>query len=476
VKGLPLIKSIAWASLEAASLILLSFLTLLVLARMLEPVEFGRASTVLLFVQLSSILVEHFFAEVLVQRPVIDDEHVNSAFSFSILIAFMIIVFAAIAAYTLFTPEYGLLLCVASVSLLPTAYIGIQSAILRRSFQFRTLALRSIIGRVAGAAAGISLAVLGSGAWSIIAQHLVMSFMGATVLWLYAPKHFILSLKPQALKDLAGFGLVSFSNEALFIATPRIYQLLASFFLGPQTFGYLALGIRLVDTFRELIGHVATNLALPIFSRLQHDLCELNRQFIFATSLVCLVAMPCFVTFAVCSELVVEVVLGAEWLPAAPVIKILALGAAFGSAGTFCYSVFSACGRPSLGLLPRGFDIIFTTCTLTLVASYGLTAVAIVWLLRNMLLPLIELGVCMRLLKIRLTALLRAVIWPGVLATIFGIGLLGARQFLDSILTNKIEQLFALAFIAVLSLSLAGLLTHYNSARSLMLHLLKRDR
>src|SRR6185312_13471598 len=73
------VRSVSWALIESMTLIFLSFVTLLVTARLLGPADFGVAATVIAVLGLLNTAVEGLFSEALVQRAAIDDEHVDAA-------------------------------------------------------------------------------------------------------------------------------------------------------------------------------------------------------------------------------------------------------------------------------------------------------------------------------------------------------------------------------------------------------------
>ena len=441
MNGRHLVKSIGWAFVEALGLILLSFITLLVLARLLGPIEFGRACAVVAVAQLMGIFVEQLFAEVLVQRAEIRKDHVESAFWTSLGIATVFVASCFIFAPMNPDKEFGRLLCAASLGLLPSAYSGVQSALLRRVFDFRTLALRTLAGRVLGAVFGLTLAFGGAGAWSIISQQLVTATLGAAILWYWTPRRIGRSFNVAAVRETIGFALTTLASEALIIASPKVYQLLAAYFLGIRDFGYLSIGFRLVETMRELIGHASSNIGLPLFSRLQHQKEELQRQFVWATSAVCLIAMPSFIGLAVCGSDVVRVTLGETWLPAVPVMQILAVGAAAGSLSTFCFTLLSAYGRPAPGLLRGAFDLVFTLSLLPAAAGYGMEAVALVWAFRHAASSILALGLCVRVVAVQIDHLVLSLLGPVTVAAGIGAALWAMDRMILSGVDSAIQRL-----------------------------------
>jgi O-antigen/teichoic acid export membrane protein len=436
MKGKQLIKSVWWALVEGVSLIFLSFVTFMVVARLLGPAAFGQASAVIAIVQLMGLFVGHLFAEVLVQRAEIRRIHVGSAFWTSLAIAAVFITGCVISLSFMANKEFGRLLCVASLGLVPEAYSGVQSAMLRREFKFRSLAVRTLAGRLAGALLALALAFGGAGAWSIIAQQVTTVTLSSAVLWYLAPPNIGWFFAIAKLRDLVGFAVTSLASELMLISTPKLYLLATTYFFTAQEFGYLSLGFRLVQTLRELIGHVSANVGLPVLSRLQDHKDELQRQFVWATSVVCLIAMPLFVGLAVCGSDVIRAISGETWLPAVPAMQILALGAAGGSASYLCSSLLSAYGRPGLGLLRGAVGLAVTLGLLPLAASHGLTGVALVWAFYSIVSSILAMYLCAHAVSVRMTSLLLSLVTPVMVAV--GIG--AALWLIDSLILSNLNS------------------------------------
>src|SRR5699024_7113567 len=127
------------------------------------------------------------FSKALVQRKVIGPDDATTAFWTSIAIAVVVygIVFftAPLLADFMKMGELEPMLRVLGLALFVIALSGIPSALLERDMNFRSLGLRSVIGTVIGAVVAIPMALLGAGAWALIAQTLATMVGGAIALW-----------------------------------------------------------------------------------------------------------------------------------------------------------------------------------------------------------------------------------------------------------------------------------------------------
>ena len=416
-----LVRSVSWAIVELLTLILLSFMTIVVTARLLGPTDFGVAVIVVAVIQFLNVAVEGLFNEALVQRPAIDDGHVDAALWTTFGVAGLLVLIcwavAGPAAFAYGEPRLAPLIRAAAVGLLFSGYSGVQSAMLRRALDFRHLAMRTLVARLVSCGVALTLAFNGYGAWSLIAQYLTTALLGALALWYWSPRAIHRMPRYAPLLELLRFAVPWLANEVVQTNLPRLYQVLAAYLFGPFQFGLLGIAFRITDTLRDLIGHIATNVGLPVFARMQHDPHRMAQQFVAATSTICVIALPSLAALAICAPTIVRAVLGDVWLPSVPLIQILALGACAALTATFSYTVFSALGRPALVLPLSILEMATSVALLFALSRFGITAAALAWSLRQVLSAIVLLAMCTRAMPLRPVDIMKA-LWRPILVVL----------------------------------------------------------
>ncbi|HET6522629.1 MAG TPA: oligosaccharide flippase family protein, partial [Geminicoccaceae bacterium] len=171
-------RSVAWAGLEIVSLLLLSFVTLIILARLLGPAEFGVAALALVTVQFLTMIVRSVFIDAIVQRERLEPGHLDSAFWAGALATLLFIVLCVLGAPWLgrvfHEPKLAEVFVWMSLSLAFSGADGVPMAILRRELRMKELAIRSFLGRLAGAVVGIGMAFADYGVWALVGQQIAM--------------------------------------------------------------------------------------------------------------------------------------------------------------------------------------------------------------------------------------------------------------------------------------------------------------
>lgn len=344
-------RGLAWTTLESAGLSGLSLVCLLVLSRYLSPREFGIAALALGIVQLLNVPVEVLFHDVLIRNKV-TASHFNSAFSATLALSGVLSVacwlFSGWFAHRMNEPELAIVLPWMSLSLIGMAFGSTLIADQRRKLQFRALALRSLVGRAMAAVVAITMALRGYGVWSLVAQQVLLVTLGSATLWIASSWRPKLRFRREDLQELWRFGLQSTLSTFLGLSVVRVFLLLVGGYLGSYVVGCFSLVFRVTDMLRDLLAGAVSQLALPLFSRVQDDSARLAQAYTQALRLTFFATCPVFVLIACCAHDIVGVAFGPAWVQVEGYLSISALLALPFFARLYTGPLFRAAGHPGL--------------------------------------------------------------------------------------------------------------------------------
>lgn len=294
--------------------------------------------------------------------------------------------------------------------------------------KFRSLALRNLVGTIAGAIVAVPLALSGAGIWAIVAQALVTATAAAIALWaqsLWRPR---LTFSKASLRKMAGFGSSVIGIELLNAIAANVDKFIIGLFFGVGPLGLYYIAQRVLNIITELITTVIAKLALSTFSRLQDDRARFSRAFLQFTFASSAVAIPIFGIVAILGYQILPVLFGEKWIDAVPLMQILAISAAFSSLVYFDKNALLASGNAGrafkLAIIENivGIGLLFAT------GPFGLIAVAIgraarlivVWPYR---LALVRryIGVEVKRYLLNLTSTLAALIPAGLVYALFSL-------------------------------------------------------
>jgi O-antigen/teichoic acid export membrane protein len=356
-----------------------------VLTRLLAPSDFGAMTLALVVINIGSLLGALGFAQVLVQRHNITRRHVAVAFTTSGALGIVLMV-AVIAGAGSFAgwfnePDLGPLLRVLSVMFLLRGFEGVPNAMLVRRLFIRDFVLSSTIATVAGAVVGIGMAVGGAGLWSLAGMAVTESFVATGLAWAFATRAGV--WRPQLvfdiaiLRDLVGFSAAASGTRLLVVAQGSVDSIVVGRQLGTEALGQYSLGYRFLFLPLEKLLDAIGGVLEPVLATLQDDVARFQDTLLRVERYVCALYVPLTIGAALVAHDLVPVVFGDDWLPAVPVLEILALnGLRLALVRLHAYAC-EARGHPRAGLVVIGIQVAIGAPASIIAAHYSIVWVAV---------------------------------------------------------------------------------------------------
>ncbi len=377
------IRSVIWSGIEAGGMAGLQFVTLIVMARLLAPSDFGLAALAYSVIALLGLLTTGLFADAIVQRRDLNRAHLDSAFWTSLALSALVVAgclaSAPYWAVIFDEPAVAPVLAWMSISLLAQGASGVHVSKFRRDLNFKAIAIRRLVGFLFGATVGIAMAFNGYGVWSLVGQRLVTSTVSAILVWVSSPYRPGAAFSRTALWELLRFGLPSLGGQIVHVGRQRLLQLLIGYFLGVTALGYVDLAFRITFNIRRLVSATLSSVTLPILSRRQDDREHLKRGAVRATGFTCLAIQPFFAGLGICAEEAVLLMVGAEWLPAVPLVQILCAVVMVESARQIYGTALVALGKPQISLMVMTIGLTVSVSSILVFGREDMVAAILAW-------------------------------------------------------------------------------------------------
>lgn len=382
--------SALWSFVEAWTYRLCHLAVFVVLARLLAPADFGLASLAMVAVMLAqSLFVSGGCSEFLIQKRDILPADIGTVFWLQLSVAsvamLLCLVLAPVIGPALGYPDLVPLILWFAALLPLSALAAVPDALLRRSFAFRTLALRSTLAVVVSGACGIGLALSGFGVWSLVAFHLTHKVVEVVVLWCSQPLLPLRHTASGALREAVGFGAYSSATRLLQSLDQLIVRGTAAVISGVNAVGYLHLGRSILDETTHLLINPFSRVAMPAFAAVRTDPQRLQTVLRLTTETSALIAFPCFLGLAVTASAWVPIVFGSHWTNAVGVVQILVLAGLTYPIGNLDVALLRGLGRVRLeATLGLAATLLLVALMLPL-APFGAEGIACAVLVRNLL-------------------------------------------------------------------------------------------
>ncbi|HEX8240191.1 MAG TPA: lipopolysaccharide biosynthesis protein [Allosphingosinicella sp.] len=322
-----------WSALDIVLRQGVQFVVTIVLARLLTPEDFGIIALMGFFTALSIAFAQSGLTMGLVQRQDTSREEESAVFWWNLAIAliFSTILVAAGPALAAFYghPILASLMWIAAAQIILSALGAVQTALLTRDLRFDQLTRVGIVSSVLAGGAGIGVAVMGGGIWALAAQSVAASAVGSAGMWLASPWRPSAHWHFRTGGSVFKFGTwVSLGNLLEVLYTQGSALLIGKLY-GVRDLGFYNRAASTQWLPSAILGQIVGRIALPLFAARAAEPDALRRGLRMAIGLAMMLNLPAMVALAILSPEVILVLFGAKWLPAAPILSILAISGIF---------------------------------------------------------------------------------------------------------------------------------------------------
>ncbi len=315
-----------------AARMFLQLASVVVLARLLVPRDYGLIAEVLVVVGVGEIFRDFGLTNAVVQARSVSRQQLQALFwiSTGIGAALSVLVFAAAPLVaTLFgQPDLLNMTRVLALTFTLNGLAAQYRAHLTRELRFGRLAVADVSGQAVGLAVAITLAALGAGRWALVAQQL--SQLGV-VLALVAVFAGWLPGRPARGAAVGGFvrmGANLAATQVIYYISNNLDTVTIGLRFSSSSLGLYNRGFQLLMSPLNQLRSPATNVALPVLAKIQDDYARAGEylkrgQLAFGYSVV-----PALTVVVGASGPVVAILLGPRWVGVGPILSFLAVAAA----------------------------------------------------------------------------------------------------------------------------------------------------
>jgi O-antigen/teichoic acid export membrane protein len=324
-------RTIRGGSARGAALAISFFLrigSLVVLARLLNPFDFGLLGMVTAFTGVLSLFRDFGLSAAAIQHVTVTEKQSSTLFWINILAGGILTIIAmllapAVAAFYHEPRLYWVTIVVAIAFLLNGA--GVQhSAILQRQMRFTALAWIDLTALIASTILAIGMAKIGYGYWALVAMTLSVPFVGTIGLWLATAWVPGLPHRGVGLRSMMRFGgTLTLSGLVYYVAT-NCEKVLLGRFWGAEALGIYGRAYQLIRIPTDNLNSSVGDVAFSALSRIQDDPARLRRFFLKGYSLVLGITVPITVACGIFADDIVLVLLGQKWKEVAGIFALLA--------------------------------------------------------------------------------------------------------------------------------------------------------
>lgn len=380
-------QSVIWFTTLPFIMHLLRFASSLVLARILNPSDFGIAGIISVIIFYSDALCNFGLSRAVIQRKSIEKEHYESFIAVTLMTALVFVGFFQFSASAIadFYNEPLLVdgIKAFTVVLLISAVCAAPQAKLKRELKFKALAIIESVKSISLIVVSLSLALNDFGFWSLLAGTISSVFVGLVLTVIAAggiPKPW---LKMEFLMPLVHYGKWDFLNGQAKMLAENIDKLIIGKVLGTAQLGFYDKSLSLAKMpFDQLTVNMA-NVSFSSFSRLQDNAQELLNYLTKFSAMNAVLVIPLLVGLNVTAESFVLTVLGEKWSPMIESLELFAFSFIVAAVTQPITAINFATRREKQQSLINTIVSAVLIVTLLLVAKYGIVFIVYSILILN---------------------------------------------------------------------------------------------
>ena len=332
----------------------LSIGVMIVLARLLNPEDFGTVALSDVFVVFAYLFADLGMGPAIIQRKEIDDSYLSTSFWVSLITGFgLTLLLCAASPFVASFYNRGILksiIIVSSTTFIFGAFTSVHRTILTRKLEFNKIAYINITSRVISAMASVGIAFLGLGVWSLVLGAIISQILVTPLIWHLEKWRPRLLFSKKCFMDMFGFSsyLLAFNFFNYFFRNSD--SLIIGRVLGVEILGYYSLAYGLMLKPLQYVSWSVGNVLFPAFSRLQEDIERVRLAYIRVVRSISLLTFPMMLGLIVVSREFVLTFYGAKWAPVVIPLQLLSIIGAIQSIGTTVGILFNSQGKSDLQL------------------------------------------------------------------------------------------------------------------------------
>lgn len=373
--------NIIWKLIERCGSQGVSFVLTIILARMLEPNEFGKVTLVMVFINLFQVFAEGGLGAALIQKKDVDEYDYSTVFYFNTILSivlYMVIYFCApLLTHFLGDVIYTPVLRIMGISILISGLKNVLISYVAKNMQFKQLSISSIIAAVLSAIVGIYLAYNGFGLWALVGQFLVNTIVSTIILWgilKWLPR---CKLSMERFRQLFQFGWKVFLTNIIMTIYDDLTVLIIGKKYSEEQLGFYDQGRKFP---RVIISNINTSIDSVLFSKMadeQDNTLKLREIASEVLKMSTYLIFPIVFGLIACSTIFVPVILTEKWIPCIPYLIIFGVYYMTYPYNTICTNAIKAVGKSDVLLKIEMIKKVYEITIIVICMQFGVIYIAV---------------------------------------------------------------------------------------------------
>ena len=410
----------AWEGITKIIVQTVTWVTTIVVARILAPEDYGIVAISGIFIGLLAVITDMGFMSALINQDKVTREQQDGVFWLSLLLSLILFALVFALAPTLammYESEILVEIIRVSAFVLPLTSLKIVPVtIAMREMNFKYRAVTDMVGQFVTSASSVIMAMNGFGVWTLIYSVLIGQFV-VVIAYLPLMKTMPrLSIQMKKMKDIFAYGTHLMLAQILEFFTMRADIFIIGMFLPEKQVGYYSMGFQLSTIPLDKIGALFNRVAFPSVSRIKEDIDAIRSLFINMHKYLLVIAFPVLVGLMLVADDLIVLLLTEKWEPLVPIMQALCMLNLLRVSGMIMPYVIAGAGRSDYVLKYHLLSSVILPVAFLIGVQQGLYGVLVGWFIAYPFLYFFILRLLANLIGMELKQLLSSIRAPVVSA------------------------------------------------------------
>lgn len=411
-----LVRGLAWTGAVKWLSQILSWLSTIVVARLLVPEDYGVVAMATAVLGLITLLNEFGLGAAVVALRHLTKEHISQIHSLASLFGvggFLLSCAIAIPVGRFFdAPEVTPIMIAMGAGLVLLSMRSVPSALLEKELRFKLLAFLEGGQSLLAMLTTVLLAWNGAGYWALVVGGLAGQVGATTVICLSHPLSYV---KPswQSLKEAIRFSSHVLISRMSWYVSSNSDVFIAGRVLGQALVGTYSFAGTLANVPQDKVTALLSRVMPAFYSSVQHDAGAMRRYLLLLTEALALIVWPMGVGMSLIAHDFILVVLGEKWSGAIAPLEILACWAGVRSIFGLVAPLLYVTGNSRIAMLNGLYCVATYPVGFWIGSHWGVVGLAWVWVLVQPLAFIQPYRYVLRATQLSLWGYLRA-LWPAL--------------------------------------------------------------
>lgn len=417
----------------------------MILARLIAPEAFGVVATIAMLFSFVELISEAGFSKYLIQNNFSSKKDLyivaNISFFVHLIISFVFIIiiffFKDLIADAIGSSGMGILLVVSSFQLLVTSFSGVQIALFKRAFDFKSIFIGRLIVSVIPFFITVPLAFLGYSYWSIVIGTMSSQLINTIFFTLRSSWKPSANFKYPFKKEMIKYSMWSMVESISIWLSVWIDIFIISRFLNTYYLGLYKTSINMVSAILSIFSGAVIPPLFSSLSRIQNDHKQFSKVFLTIQSTLAYLLFPIGFGLFIFKDLATTIFFGSNWNEASYIVGIWSLTTVFKIIFSDLNSeAYRAKGLPKISFLLQISHLIFLVPAILISVRFGFEQLVLTRALIRFQLVLTSIIIMSLIVKVRFKDMIQHTFKPIIYSVIMSIFSVVLIQYSSSMLWN----------------------------------------